>query len=210
MEKISQQIANHLLQIKAIKLEPQNHFTWSSGWYSPIYCDNRKTLSYPAVRSDIRDAFVQAALAKYSEPDVIAGVATGGIAHGVLVSEKMEKPFVYVRSQSKGHGMGNRIEGVVEKGQKVLVIEDLISTGNSSLNAVEALRNAGCEVIGMIAIFTYNFEIAAQNFEKAGVQLFTLSDYETLLKQASAEGYVEKSDMETLKEWRKDPGNWKK
>jgi orotate phosphoribosyltransferase len=210
MESIAQQVAKHLLQIKAIKLEPQNHFTWASGWFSPIYCDNRKTLSYPDIRSYIRDAFVQTAQENFSEPDVVAGVATGGIAHGALVAEKMQKPFVYVRTASKGHGLENRIEGVVKPGQKVLVIEDLISTGKSSLSAVAALRNAGCNVIGMIAIFTYSFETASVNFKNAGVNLVTLGNYETLLEQAITAGYIHEKDLETLKVWRKDPANWKK
>jgi orotate phosphoribosyltransferase len=210
MESIAQQVANHLLQIKAIKLEPQNHFTWASGWFSPIYCDNRKTLSYPDVRTYIRDAFVHTTKENFSEPDVIAGVATGGIAHGALVAEKMQKPFVYIRTASKGHGLENRIEGVVKPGQNVLVIEDLISTGKSSLSAVAALRSAGCNVIGMIAIFTYSFETASQNFNNAGVQLFTLSNYETLLNEAIKAGYIQEKDEEALKVWRKDPANWKK
>src|SRR6056297_2256708 len=205
MESIAQQVANHLLQIKAIKLEPQNHFTWASGWFSPIYCDNRKTLSYPDIRSYIRDAFVQKAKQNFSEPDVIAGVATGGIAHGALVAEKMQKPFVYVRTASKGHGLENRVEGVVKPGQNVLVIEDLISTGKSSLSAVAALRNSGCNVIGMIAIFTYSFETASINFKNAGVNLVSLSNYETLLEQANTAGYIQEKDLETLQVWRKDP-----
>ncbi len=203
-------MADHLLQIKAIKLEPQNHFTWASGWFSPIYCDNRKTLSFPEVRRFIRDAFAQIANENFGEFDLIAGVATGGIAHGALVAERMNKPFAYVRAKSKGHGMGNKIEGVVEKGQKVLVIEDLISTGKSSLDAVHALRDAGCEVVGMIAIFTYDFDVAERNFDEAGVKLHTLSNYHALLEEATQSGYIQDSDVETLKEWRKDPGNWKK
>ncbi len=210
MESIAQQVANHLLQIKAIKLEPQNHFTWASGWFSPIYCDNRKTLSYPDVRTYIRDAFVQTTKENFADPDVIAGVATGGIAHGALVAEKMQKPFVYIRTASKGHGLENRIEGVVKPGQNVLVIEDLISTGKSSLSAVAALRNAGCTVTGMIAIFTYSFETASQNFSNAGVQLFTLSNYETLLDEAIKAGYIQEKDEEALKVWRKNPASWKK
>jgi len=210
MKTIAHQMADHLLQIKAIKLEPQNHFTWASGWFSPIYCDNRKTLSFPEVRRFIRDAFAQIANENFGEFDLIAGVATGGIAHGALVAERMNKPFAYVRAKSKGHGMGNKIEGVVEKGQKVLVIEDLISTGKSSLDAVHALRDAGCEVVGMIAIFTYDFDVAERNFDEAGVKLHTLSNYHALLEEATQSGSIQDSDVETLKEWRKDPGNWKK
>jgi len=210
MKTIAHQMADHLLQIKAIKLEPQNHFTWASGWFSPIYCDNRKTLSFPEVRRFIRDAFAQIANENFGEFDLIAGVATGGIPHGALVAERMNKPFAYVRAKSKGHGMGNKIEGVVEKGQKVLVIEDLISTGKSSLDAVHALRDAGCEVVGMIAIFTYDFDVAERNFDEAGVKLHTLSNYHALLEEATQSGSIQDSDVETLKEWRKDPGNWKK
>ncbi|MFO7879485.1 MAG: orotate phosphoribosyltransferase [Bacteroidota bacterium] len=210
MKTVAHQMADHLLQIKAIKLEPQNHFTWASGWFSPIYCDNRKTLSFPGVRGFIRDSFAKIAKENFGEFDVIAGVATGGIAHGALVAEAMDKPFAYVRAKSKGHGMGNKIEGVVEKGQKVLVIEDLISTGKSSLDAVHALRDAGCDVVGMIAIFTYDFEVAKTNFTEADVDLYTLSNYHALLEQATAAGYIKDSDVETLKEWRQNPGNWKK
>jgi orotate phosphoribosyltransferase len=210
MENIAKQVANYLLQIKAIKLEPQNHFTWASGWYSPIYCDNRKTLSYPDVRSFIRDAFVYIANTEFQNIDVIAGVATGGIAHGALVAEKMNKAFAYVRSSSKGHGLGNQIEGVVEKGQNVLVIEDLISTGGSSLKAVQALREAGCNVVGMIAIFTYDFDVATENFRVENVKLNTLSNYHALLDAATESGYVKSEDLDILKLWRQDPGNWKK
>ena len=209
METIAKQVANYLLQIKAIKLEPQNHFTWASGWFSPIYCDNRKTLSYPEVRTYIRDSFAKVS-EEFGEFDIIAGVATGGIAHGALVAEALNKPFAYVRSTSKGHGLGNQIEGVVEEGQKVLVIEDLISTGGSSLKAVDALREAGCEVVGMIAIFTYEFDVAANNFAEKNVECKTLSNYHALLEAAKEEGYVQESDIETLKEWRQDPSTWKK
>lgn len=210
MENASKQIANYLLQIKAIKLEPQNHFTWASGWYSPIYCDNRKTLSYPEIRTYIRDAFVAQAKADFEDFDIVVGVATGGIAHGALVADAMNKPFAYVRSSSKGHGLGNQIEGVVKAGQKALVIEDLISTGGSSLKAVDALRDADVDVIGMIAIFTYDFQVAADNFENKNVKCQTLSNYHALIEAATESGYVQESDVETLKEWRKDPGNWKK
>lgn len=210
MEQISKQIAEKLLQIKAIKLEPTNHFTWASGWYSPIYCDNRKTLSYPEVRTFIKESFVKLINAKFGEFDIIAGVATGAIAQGALVAEAMQKPFVYVRSQAKDHGMGNQIEGKLDPNQKVLVIEDLISTGGSSLSAVKAIREANCEVIGMAAIFTYNFKKANDAFEEANVKLLTLSNYEALIEQAIETGYVSHSDLELLKEWRLDPGNWKK
>jgi len=210
MENTAKQIANYLMQINAIKLEPQNHFTWASGWFSPIYCDNRKTLSYPAIRTFIRDAFVENAKTNFGEFDVVVGVATGGIAHGALVAEAINKPFAYVRSTSKGHGLGNQIEGVVSTEQKVLVIEDLISTGGSSLKAVDALREAGCDVVGMIAIFTYDFQIAKNNFKEKQVKCYTLSNYNALIDAATESGYIQNSDVETLKAWRQDPGNWKK
>ncbi len=210
MENIGQQIARSLLQIKAIKLSPANYFTWASGWHSPIYCDNRTTLSYPAVRKQIYGAFAQLIARKYHEAEVIAGVATGAIAHGVLVAEALGLPFIYVRSSAKAHGLTNQVEGHFEKGQKVVVIEDLISTGGSSLAAVEALREAGCEVLGMVAIFTYAFPAARENFEKAGVVLDTLSDYPTMIELAAEQGYVHADDLATLKEWRQDPANWKK
>lgn len=210
MENTAKQIANYLMQINAIKLEPQNHFTWASGWYSPIYCDNRKTLSYPTIRTFIRDAFVKNAKENFEDFEVVVGVATGGIAHGALVADLMNKPFAYVRSSSKGHGLGNQIEGVVSAGQKVLVIEDLISTGGSSLKAVDALREAGCNVVGMIAIFTYEFEIADANFEAKKVKCTTLSTYNALIEAATEAGYIQDSEVETLKAWRQDPGNWKK
>ena len=203
-------IARSLLQINAIKLNPANFFTWASGWHSPIYCDNRATLSYPQVRKQIYESFSRLIAGKYPEAEVIAGVATGAIAHGVLVAEKMGKPFIYVRSAPKGHGLGNQVEGVFEPGAKVVVVEDLVSTGGSSLSAVEALRQAGCEVQGMVAIFTYAFPAAADNFARAGVELDTLSDYPVLIDMAAEEGYVRREEMETLAEWRRDPANWKK
>jgi orotate phosphoribosyltransferase len=207
---LAKQIAEQLLQIKAIKLEPTNHFTWASGWYSPIYCDNRKTLSYPAVRNFIRDGFLQIIADKFTDVDVIAGVATGAIAQGALVAQSLGKPYIYVRPKPKEHGLGNQIEGFVEKGKKVLVIEDLISTGGSSLGAVEALRKHGCEVVGMLAIFTYGFEKAANNFDKADVNLITLSNYQALLEIASETGFISSNDIKLLEEWRKDPASWKK
>ena len=203
-------IAKSLLQIKAIKLQPANPFTWASGWNSPIYCDNRKTLSYPDIRNEIKDGFVKVIKEKYGTPDVIAGVATGAIAIGMLVAEAMNLPFIYVRPKPKEHGLGNMIEGEVPVGKKVLVIEDLISTGKSSLNAVEALRKANIEVLGMVAIFTYGFQISEQNFTEANVNLTTLSNYNELIKIALDSGYVKESDLETLKQWRVDPANWNK
>ncbi|HKL67955.1 MAG TPA: orotate phosphoribosyltransferase [Bacteroidales bacterium] len=210
MENIAKSIADYLLQIKAIKLQPSNPFTWASGWKSPIYCDNRKTLSFPGVRIAIRDAFADKVKKQYPEAEVIAGVASGAIAHGVLVADVLDLPFIYVRSGSKGHGLGNRIEGYFEKGNKVVVIEDLISTGGSSLSAVGALREAGCEVLGMLAIFTYGFEKADNNFSENNCRLDTLSNYESLIEIARETGYIDTNDTETLKLWRKDPANWGK
>ncbi len=203
-------IAQTLLQIKAIKLSPANPFTWASGWHSPIYCDNRKTLSYPEARREIYEAFAALIREKYPQAEVIAGVATGAIACGVLAAEALGKPFIYVRSAPKDHGMANQVEGHFEPGAKVVVVEDLISTGGSSLKAVEALRAAGCEVLGMAAIFTYGFPTAAANFAAADVQLDTLSDYNTLIELAQEQGYIRPEEMETLHEWRKAPDVWNK
>lgn len=210
MRNTGKEIAESLLQIKAIKLSPANFFTWASGWHSPIYCDNRTTLSFPEVRKKIYEGFAELISEKYPEAQVIAGVATGAIAHGVLVAEKLQKPFIYVRSAPKSHGLTNQVEGYFEKGAKVVVIEDLISTGGSSLSAVEALREAGCEVLGMVAIFTYGFAAAEDNFSKAGVKLDTLSNYDTMIGLAAGQGYVLESDLETLRQWRRDPANWRK
>lgn len=210
MENTAKQLADYLLQIKAIKLQPSNPFTWASGWKSPIYCDNRKTLSFPHVRRVIRDSFVHMAKEKFPGAELIAGVATGAIAHGALVAESMDLPFVYVRSGAKEHGLGNQIEGFYKEGQRVIVIEDLISTGGSSLRAVNALRDAGCEVLGMLAIFTYGFKKAVDNFKESEVTLFTLSDYNTLVDQAKATDYITDNDIDTLKRWRLDPAQWGK
>lgn len=204
----SYKIAEYLLQIKAIKLQPENPFTWASGWKSPIYCDNRKTLSYPAVRTFIRQQFVETIKKEYGKPDVIAGVATGGIAQGALVAQDLGLPFVYVRSEAKKHGLTNMIEGVVEKGQSVVVIEDLISTGGSSLKAVEALREAGCIVKGMVAIFSYDFKVAEENFEAAKCSLRTLSDYHILIEEALKNNYITEKDLDSLKKWREAPDKW--
>jgi len=208
MENIARKTAGFLLQIKAIKLQPSNPFTWALGWKSPIYCDNRKALSFPEVRSYIRDSFAKIITEYYREAELIAGVATGAIAHGVLVADKLEKPFIYVRSQAKEHGLGNQIEGYYKAGQKVVVIEDLISTGGSSLNAVKALRDAGCEVLGMAAIFTYEFKEASDGFAAAKCELHTLSNYGTLVEAAAESGYITAQDIETLRVWRTDPANW--
>lgn len=208
--EISKNVANDLLQIKAIKLSPANPFTWASGIKSPIYCDNRKTLSFPKVRNFVCDAFAEIIKQKYPNVDVIAGVATGAIAQGVLVAEALNKPFIYVRSGAKKHGLENLVEGHLENGQTVVVIEDLISTGGSSIKAVEALRKAGAEVLGLFAIFTYGFKIAAGNFENANCQWETLTNYETLIDSAFASGYIGKNDIEQLKKWREDPEGWDK
>jgi orotate phosphoribosyltransferase len=210
MENSAIKIAEYLLQIKAIKLQPSNPFTWASGWKSPIYCDNRKTLSFPAVRTYIRDSFVKTVRDLYPGVGLIAGVATGAIAHGVLAAEQLGLPFIYVRSEAKSLGLGNQIEGYYEKGQKVVVIEDLISTGGSSLNAVRALRDAGCEVMGMVAIFTYGFQKASEGFESEKCQLNTLSDYGTLVETAVMSGYITQNEINTLKEWRIEPSVWGK
>ncbi len=202
-------VAEFLLQIKAIKLQPANPYTWASGWKSPIYCDNRKTLSYPAIRTFIRQAYAEVILEKYGKPDFIAGVATGGIAQGALVAQELGIPFVYVRSTPKGHGLGNQIEGDFEAGQKVVVIEDLISTGGSSLQAVDALRNAGCEVKGLVAIFTYDFDAAKENFKNANCPYETLTNYDFLMEQAIRQEYINESDLDSLKEWRSNPSEWK-
>jgi orotate phosphoribosyltransferase len=210
MENSAIKIAEYLLQIKAIKLQPSNPFTWASGWKSPIYCDNRKTLSFPVVRTYIRDSFVKTVSDRYPAAELIAGVATGAIAHGALVAEKLGLPFIYVRSEAKSHGLGNQIEGYYEKGQKVVVIEDLISTGGSSLNAVRALREAGCEVLGMVAIFTYGFQKASEGFGSEKCRLDTLSDYSTLVETAVRSGYITQAEIDTLKEWRLEPSAWGK
>ncbi|MCU0378258.1 MAG: orotate phosphoribosyltransferase [Bacteroidales bacterium] len=207
---MAKKTAEYLLQIKAIKLQPAKPFTWASGWKSPIYCDNRTTLSFPEVRTFIRESFVIKVLELYPAAELIAGVATGAIAHGALVADKLALPFIYVRSGAKEHGLGNQIEGYYEKGQKVVVIEDLISTGGSSLGAVRALREAGCEVLGMIAIFTYDFGKARDSFAAEKCNLETLSNYNVLVEMAAASGYISPDDVETLKEWRTNPSEWGK
>ncbi|SFD71593.1 orotate phosphoribosyltransferase [Thermophagus xiamenensis] len=209
MKKLEEIIAGQLLQIKAIKLQPANPFTWASGWVSPIYCDNRQTLSYPNIRNFIKIQFARRIMERWPEVDVIAGVATGAIAQGAMVADLLGKPFVYVRSSPKGHGLENLIEGDLKPGQKVVVIEDLISTGGSSLKAVEALRNNGGEVLGMMAIFTYGFKVAEDNFSKANVEFETLSNYQTLIKTAVEGGYISGDDLSALAKWKEDPENWK-
>lgn len=204
------QVAEYLLQIKAVRLNVKNPFTWSSGWKSPIYCDNRITLSYPKIRSFIKNSFVKIIQENFSSAQVIAGVAAGAIAQGALVAEEMKKPFVYVRSSAKGHGMENLVEGELKPNQKVVVIEDLISTGKSSLEAVKAIREKNCEVIGLCAIFTYGFKEAEDSFAKEKVLFIALSSYEILIQKASEINYIRKSDLETLKAWRKNPEEWGK
>jgi orotate phosphoribosyltransferase len=208
-EEIASEVAKVLLQIKAIKLQPSNPFTWASGIQSPIYCDNRKILSYPFARNLVSDKLAEVVSQKYPKPDVLAGVATGGIAHGVLAAQRLDYPFVYIRSNSKGHGLQNMIEGELEKGSNVVVIEDLVSTGGSSLKAVDALRDYGCNVIGMVAIFSYGFKIAEDNFKAAKCDLVTLSDYSSLIKEALLSGYISKSEINVLEDWRKNPAKLK-
>jgi orotate phosphoribosyltransferase len=207
-QETATKVAESLLQIKAIKLSPTSPFQWASGWNSPIYCDNRKSLSYPPVRTFIRQQFVNAIDEHFPNVDVIAGVATGGIAHGALVAEAMDLPFAYIRSSTKGHGMQNLIEGDIFKNQNVVVIEDLISTGGSSLKAVDALRENQFNVLGMVAIFTYGFEVATTNFEEKNCKLITLSDYHSLLNVAVDSDYITEQDVESLTEWRKSPNKW--
>jgi orotate phosphoribosyltransferase len=201
-------IPQYLLQSKAIKLEPAKPFTWASGWKSPIYCDNRITLSFPEIRSAIRDAFSGLISNVFPEVELIAGVATGAIAQGALVADKMNLPFAYVRSAPKKHGTENLIEGIVKPNQKVVVVEDLISTGSSSLQAVDALRNAGADVLGMAAIFTYGFPLAKENFEKSNVVLYTLTNYIELLDLALETGYIKIDQLDILQQWRKTPDTW--
>lgn len=208
MKDLDRLLAETLLKISAIKLQPEHPFTWASGWNSPIYTDNRKTLSYPSVRTFIKVEMCRLIMENFGTPDAIAGVATGAIAMGAMVADDLGLPYVYVRSTPKDHGLENLIEGNLKPGQKVVVIEDLISTGGSSLKAVEAIRAAGCEVVGMAAIFTYGFPIAINRFKEAGVNLVTLSNYNAMLESALETKYIRAEDLDTLKEWRKDPANW--
>jgi orotate phosphoribosyltransferase len=204
------EVTKRLLQINTIKIQPSNPFTCASGWLSPIYCDNRKVLSYPETREFICEQFTRVVSEKYPDAEVIAGVATGAIAHGVLVAQKLGLPFVYVRSSPKSHGLENLIEGDFKAHQKVVVIEDLVSTGGSSLKAAQALSNFGGEVLGMLAIFTYNFPEASENFRKAGVELTTLSNYQILIDLALERGDIHEKELESLKEWRLNPSQWGK
>lgn len=208
MKTLEQLLARKLLQIRAIKLQPANPFTWASGWKSPIYCDNRKTLSYPAIRNFIKLEICRTILENHEDITAIAGVATGAIAQGAMVAEELNLPFVYIRATPKDHGLENLIEGDLKPGSRVIVIEDLISTGGSSLKAVEAIRNAGSHVAGMVAIFTYGFPVAEERFKEAKVNLTTLCNYESVLNEALSTDYIEESEIKTLQEWRKDPASW--
>ena len=206
----SLKIAEFLLQIKAVKLQPSKPFTWSSGWKSPIYCDNRKTLSFPKVRTYLRQQLVSRINDEFGKPDVVAGVATGAIAMGALVAQELGLPFVYIRSEAKGHGLSNLIEGHLETGQSVVIIEDLISTGTSSIKAIEAVRNAECKVKGLISIFTYGFKMASENFKKARCPFVSLCHYEALIQQALKTNYIIEKDLRPLKAWRDNPEDWGK
>lgn len=209
MNTIKNLFAAKLLGIKAIKLQPDDPFTWASGWKSPIYTDNRKTLSFPEVRSFVKLELCHAIQENFPEAEAVAGVATGAIAQGALVADELQLPYVYVRPKPKDHGMGNQVEGEIQAGAKVVVVEDLISTGGSSLKAVEALRKQGCEVVGMVASFTYGFPVAEEAFRQAGVRLVTLSDYSAVLEEAAKTGYIKSEDIEVLNQWRKAPSEWK-
>lgn len=209
MDTLEKLTAEKLLSIRAIKLQPSNPFTWASGWKSPIYCDNRKLISYPRIRTFIKTELARLILENFQEVDAIAGVATGAIAPGALVADTLGLPFVYIRSTPKDHGLENLIEGELKPGSKVVVVEDLVSTGKSSLKAVEAVRRDGSEVIGMVANFTYDFPVATENFKKAEVELITLTNYDAVLKEALRIEYIAESDLETLQEWRKAPADWK-
>ena len=208
MENLQIEVTKRLLAIDTIKIQPDTPFTWASGWKAPIYCDNRKVLSFPETRTFICNQFVRLVREKYPNAEAIAGVATGAIAHGVLVAEVLQLPFIYVRSKPKGHGLENLIEGDIQPGTKVVIIEDLVSTGGSSLSAAEAVRNYGAEVLGMLAIFTYNFPLASKNFLEANIELTTLSNYNLLLKMAYDSGEITDSQLESLNEWRKNPEIW--
>ena len=210
MKTLENIFAGKLLKVKAIKLQPTNPFTWASGWQSPFYCDNRKTLSYPELRTFVKIEIARLISEQFAEVDAIAGVATGAIPQGALVADALNLPFVYVRSKPKDHGLENLIEGELKPGMKVVVVEDLISTGGSSLKAVEAIRNNGCEVVGMVASYTYGFDVAAQAFRDANVQLYTLTNYEAVVEEALRIGYIAQEDVALLNDWRKDPANWMK
>lgn len=208
MKTLGKLIASKLIEVKAIKLQPNNPFTWASGWKAPIYCDNRKTLSYPQIRSLIKLELARVISETFGDVEAIAGVATGAIAQGALVADLLGLPFVYVRSSPKDHGLENLVEGELKPNSKVVVIEDLISTGGSSLKAAEAIRNFGCKVLGMVAVYTHGFPMAEQNFEKAEVKLVTLTDYDQVIEEALRTGYISAENVELLREWRKSPETW--
>lgn len=209
MNTLEKLTAEKLLSIRAIKLQPSNPFTWASGWKSPIYCDNRKLISYPRIRTFIKTELCRLILENFPEVDAIAGVATGAIAPGALVADALGLPFIYIRSTPKDHGLENLIEGELKPGSKVVVVEDLVSTGSSSLKAVDAIRRDSSEVIGMVANFTYGFPIATEKFKEANVELITLTNYDAVLDEALRIDYIAESDLETLQEWRKAPADWK-
>jgi orotate phosphoribosyltransferase len=208
MKTLERLVADKLLEIKAIKLQPVNPFTWASGWKSPIYCDNRKTLSYPGIRNFIKLELARIMLEKYGKANAIAGVATGAIAQGAMVADLLGLPFVYIRSSPKDHGLENLIEGELKPNSKVVIIEDLVSTGGSSLKAVNAVRNFGCEVVGMLAIFTYGFPVSEKEFKKAKVSLITLSNYDAVIEEAVRTHYIDESEITILQKWREDPAHW--
>jgi orotate phosphoribosyltransferase len=206
----AKQFASKLLQIKALQMNPQKPYVWASGWHSPVYCDNRKVLSYPYVRDFVKSELANMILDKFPDAEVIAGVATAGIAHGVMAADLLKLPFVYVRAKPKEHGMGNQVEGVLEQGQKVVVVEDLVSTGKSSLQVVDVLRELGAEVLGMCALFTYGFPVADEAFAGAGIPLYTISNYTALMEVCEEQNMIAADQKATLEQWRMDPGNWNK
>ncbi|MBR5250360.1 MAG: orotate phosphoribosyltransferase [Bacteroidales bacterium] len=210
MMEVEKIVARYLLEIEAVKLNPEHPFTWASGWKSPIYCDNRRILSYPELRTKIAEFLTQSVQENFASAETVAGVATGAIALGTMVADKMQKPFVYVRPKPKDHGMGAQVEGVVKEGSRVVVVEDLISTGKSSLSAVDALNKQGVQVAGMVAIFSYNFDHARKSFEDANVELHTLTNYDTLIEEAVACNYIKESELELLRQWRYAPDQWGK
>jgi len=208
MGSIEKKIARALLDVKAVCLSPEKNFIWASGWRSPIYCDNRKVLSYPKARTLIVDALCDLVTKSFPEADMIAGVATGAIAWGAMVADKLQKPFIYIRPKAKDHGLGARIEGEINVGSKVVIIEDLISTGESSLSAFDCVQGAGIAVLGMVAIFSYNFDVARRSFEKKNCELHTLTNYDTLIEEAVVADYIDEKDLNTLKQWRLMPDKW--
>lgn len=206
--RASREIAEKLLEIEAVKLSPKNPFKWASGWNSPIYCDNRLTLSYPSIRTLIKNEFVKLIQTELPSVEAIAGVATAGIPQGALIADALNIPFLYVRASAKSHGLENRVEGRISKGQKIVVVEDLVSTGGSSISAIEALRHSGAEVLGLVAIFSYGFDVATQNFSKANLKTHYLCDYNAMVQEAESKNYISKDDLSSLQAWRENPGEW--